>query len=51
MVVCFSGYFTHETHGHLSIIAVAESGEGKGVGQALIDAVAWVTEADADVAH
>lgn len=35
-------YFTGETHGHLSIIAVAQSGEGQGVGRALLAAVeAW----------
>ena len=32
-------YFTGETHAHLDIIAVAESGEGRGVGRALIAAV------------
>ena len=37
-----SDYFTHETHGHLGVIAVAELGEGKGVGRALLDAIeAW----------
>jgi len=35
-------YFTGEPHGHLSIIAVAEAGEGRGVGRALLAAVeAW----------
>lgn len=35
-------YFTREKHGHLSVIAVAEAGEGKGVGRALLSAVeAW----------
>lgn len=35
-------YFTHERHGHLSIIIVSEDGEGRGVGRALLDAVeAW----------
>jgi GNAT superfamily N-acetyltransferase len=35
-------YFTHETHGHLGILAVAESVAGHGVGRALIEAVeAW----------
>jgi GNAT superfamily N-acetyltransferase len=35
-------YFTGESHGHLSIIAVAEAGEGRGVGRALLEAVeAW----------
>jgi GNAT superfamily N-acetyltransferase len=32
-------YFTGELHGHLSIIAVAEAGEGRGVGRALLAAV------------
>ena len=32
-------YFTHERHGHLSIIIVSEVGEGRGVGRALLDAV------------
>jgi GNAT superfamily N-acetyltransferase len=35
-------YFTGERHGHLSVLAVAEAGEGKGVGRALLAAVeAW----------
>jgi GNAT superfamily N-acetyltransferase len=35
-------YFTHERHGHLSIIIVSEEGEGHGVGRALLEAVeAW----------
>jgi ribosomal protein S18 acetylase RimI-like enzyme len=35
-------YFTQEAHGHLAIIAVAEAGEGRGVGRALLAAVeAW----------
>ena len=32
-------YFTHEPHGHLSIIIVSGEGEGRGVGRALLDAV------------
>ncbi|MFL5381598.1 MAG: GNAT family N-acetyltransferase [Longimicrobiaceae bacterium] len=32
-------YFTHERHGHLSIIIVSGEGEGRGVGRALLDAV------------
>lgn len=35
-------YFTRERHGHLEILAVAEAGEGRGVGRALLAAVeAW----------
>ncbi len=37
-------YFTGESHGHLAILAVAEAGEGKGVGRALLAAIeAWAT--------
>ena len=32
-------YFTGELHGHLDVIAVAEAGEGRGVGRALLAAV------------
>jgi GNAT superfamily N-acetyltransferase len=32
-------YFTQEAHGHLAIIAVAEAGEGRGVGRALMAAI------------
>jgi GNAT superfamily N-acetyltransferase len=32
-------YFTGERHGHLAIIAVSETGEGRGVGRALLQAV------------
>jgi GNAT superfamily N-acetyltransferase len=32
-------YFTQEKHGHLSIIAVAEAGERRGVGRALMAAI------------
>lgn len=35
-------YFTHEWHGHLGILAVSESAEGRGAGGALIRAAeAW----------
>jgi GNAT superfamily N-acetyltransferase len=35
-------YFTHDWHGHLGILAVAESAEGQGAGAALIRAAeAW----------
>ncbi|HVE77231.1 MAG TPA: GNAT family N-acetyltransferase [Gemmatimonadaceae bacterium] len=37
-------YFTGETHGHLAILAVAERGEGRGVGRRLLAAVeGWAT--------
>jgi GNAT superfamily N-acetyltransferase len=37
-------YFTGEQHGHLAILAVAASGEGQGVGRALLAATeAWAT--------
>ena len=32
-------YFTQEKHGHLAILMVAEAGEGKGAGRALLQAV------------
>jgi GNAT superfamily N-acetyltransferase len=32
-------YFTQEAHGHLTILAVTESGEGRGVASALLGAV------------
>lgn len=32
-------YFTRERHGHLNILAVAKTAEGRGVGQALLAAV------------
>lgn len=38
-------YFTHERHGHLSILAVAAEGEGQGVGRALLAAVERWAEA------
>jgi GNAT superfamily N-acetyltransferase len=34
-----SDYFTQEKHGHLAILMVAEAGEGKGAGRALLAAV------------
>jgi GNAT superfamily N-acetyltransferase len=38
-------YFTRESHAHLSILAVAEAGEGRGAGRALLSAVeAWAAE-------
>jgi GNAT superfamily N-acetyltransferase len=37
--VTATDYFTQEAHGHLAIIAVAEAGEGRGVGRALMAAV------------
>jgi GNAT superfamily N-acetyltransferase len=37
--VTATDYFTQEAHGHLAIIAVAETGEGRGVGRALMAAV------------
>ncbi|MDQ6828868.1 MAG: GNAT family N-acetyltransferase [Gemmatimonadota bacterium] len=32
-------YFTHERHGHLAILMVAEPAEGRGVGRALLGAI------------
>ncbi len=37
--VTATDYFTREAHGHLAIIAVAEAGEGRGVGRALMAAI------------
>jgi GNAT superfamily N-acetyltransferase len=38
-------YFTGETHGHLSILAVAAEAEGRGVGRALLGAVErWASD-------
>jgi GNAT superfamily N-acetyltransferase len=37
--VTATDYFTHERHGHLSIIIVSAEGEGRGVGRALLAAV------------
>lgn len=37
--VTATDYFTHEKHGHLSIIIVSAEGEGRGVGRALLAAV------------
>lgn len=38
-------YFSRERHGHLGILIVAEHGEGRGVGRALLAAVeAWSRE-------
>jgi GNAT superfamily N-acetyltransferase len=40
-------YFTRERHGHLGILIVAERGEGRGVGRALLSAVeSWASERD-----
>ena len=41
----YTDYFTDEPHGHISVLAVSESGEGRGVGRALLAAVeAWSAE-------
>ena len=38
-------FFTHEKHGHISVIIVAPDVEGTGVGRALLDAAeAWTRE-------
>jgi GNAT superfamily N-acetyltransferase len=40
-------YFTGERHGHLAIIAVAEEGEGRGVGRAMLQTVEqWAVQRD-----
>jgi GNAT superfamily N-acetyltransferase len=43
--VTATDYFSQKRHGHLAIIAVAEAGEGRGVGRALMAAVeAWALD-------
>ncbi len=38
-------FFTHEQHGHISVIVVAAEAEGTGVGRALLDAAeTWTRE-------
>ena len=43
--VTTTDYFSQEAHGHLAILAVAEAGEGRGAGRALMAAVeAWALD-------
>jgi GNAT superfamily N-acetyltransferase len=42
-------YFTGRSHGHLSVLAVAEAAEGQGVGTALLEACeAWARDRGSD---
>lgn len=48
-LVTLVDYFNERPHAHLSVLAVAEHAEGKGVGSALLDqAVAWARERKSD---
>lgn len=48
-LVTLVDFFTERPHAHLSVLAVAEQAEGKGVGSALLDrSVAWAKEQGAD---
>lgn len=48
-LVTLVDYFNQRPHAHLSVLAVAEPAEGKGVGSALLDrSVAWAKERRSD---
>ena len=48
-LVTLVDYFNQRPHAHLSVLAVAKSAEGKGVGSALLDrCVAWAKERNSD---
>jgi GNAT superfamily N-acetyltransferase len=48
-LVTLVDYFNERPHAHLSVLAVAESAEGKGVGSALLDrSVAWAKDRKSD---
>lgn len=48
-LVTLVDYFNQRPHAHLSVLAVTEDAEGKGVGAALLDqSVAWAKERNSD---
>ena len=48
-LVTLVDYFNERPHSHLSVLAVAEAAEGKGIGSALLDrSVAWARERQSD---
>ena len=48
-LVTLVDFFTERPHAHLSVLAVAEAAEGKGVGSALLDqSVAWAKQRNSD---
>lgn len=48
-LVTLVDYFNERPHAHLSVLAVSEAAEGKGVGSALLDqSVAWAKQRNSD---
>ena len=48
-LVTLVDYFNQRPHAHLSVLAVTEDAEGKGVGSALLDqSLAWAKERNSD---
>ena len=48
-LVTLVDFFTERPHAHLSVLAVSEAAEGKGVGSALLDqSVAWARQRHSD---
>jgi GNAT superfamily N-acetyltransferase len=48
-LVTLVDYFNERPHAHLSVLAVAQDSEGRGVGSALLDhAVAWARQRNSD---